>query len=98
MLSKAQVRFLKSAAHHLHPVVLIGANGITSGVDKELNLALNAHELIKVKLGNLEDDTQQTMIEHIETTHRAECVQKIGHTAVFYRHNPEQAKIVLPKN
>ncbi|UJF24666.1 YhbY family RNA-binding protein [Suttonella sp. R2A3] len=97
MLSKAQVRFLKSAAHHLQPVVLIGANGITSGVDKELDLALNVHELIKVKLGNLDDDTQQTMIEHIKTIHSAECVQKIGHTAIFFRRNPEQPKVDLPK-
>ena len=53
MLSKNQIRFLKAQAHHLHPVVLIGANGISEGVDREVNRALDSHELIKVKLGNI---------------------------------------------
>ena len=84
MLSKNQIRFLKAQAHHLHPVVLIGANGISEGVDREVNRAL--------------DDIQAEMIDHIAQTHHAEFVQKIGHIAVFYRRNAEQAKIVLPKD
>ena len=93
MLSKNQIRFLKAQAHHLHPVVLIGAN-----VDREVNRALDSHELIKVKLGNIADDIQAEMIDHIAQTHHAEFVQKIGHIAVFYRRNAEQAKITLPKD
>ena len=38
------------------------------------------------------------MIDHIVQTHHAEFVHKIGHIAVFYRRNAEQAKIVLPKD
>lgn len=97
MLSKSQIRYLKSAAHHLHPVVLIGAQGLTPAVDKEIALALHAHELVKIKLGNLEDAEQQTMIEHITSTHQADFVQKIGHVAIFFRANPEQRKYQLPK-
>ena len=98
MLSKNQIRFLKAQAHHLHPVVLIGANGISEGVDREVNRALDSHELIKVKLGNIADDIQAEMIAHITQTHQAEFVQKIGHTAIFYRRNPKENKIVLPKD
>jgi len=98
MLSKNQIRFLKAQAHHLHPVVLIGANGVSEGVDREIDRALDSHELIKVKLGNIEDAIQAEMIAHITETHQAEFVQKIGHTAIFYRHNKEKAKIVLPKD
>ena len=97
MLSKAQIRHLKAQAHHLHPVVIIGTNGISDGVDKELDNALTSHELIKVKLGNLDDETQAEMIQHIKTNHNAEYVQKIGHVAVFFRRNPEKPKIELPK-
>lgn len=97
MLNKAQIRHLKVLAHHLQPVVLIGSNGITDAVDKEINNALISHELIKVKLGNLDDADQEKMIEHICKEQNAECVQKIGHTAVFFRHNPEKSKIELPK-
>lgn len=98
MLTKNQIRFLKSQAHHLHPVVMIGAQGITAGVDREVNLALNSHELIKVKLGNIEDAHQAEMIEHICQIHHADFVQKIGHIAVFYRRNPEAVKITLPRD
>jgi len=98
MLSKNQIRFLKAQAHHLHPVVLIGANGVSEGVDREIDRALDSHELIKVKLGNIANDIQAEMIAHITQTHQAEFVQKIGHIAVFYRKNAEQTKIVLPKN
>ena len=91
MLSKNQIRFLKAQAHHLHPVVLIGANGISEGVDREVNRALDS-------LGNIADDIQAEMIGHIAQTHHAEFVQKIGHIAVFYRRNAEQAKITLPKD
>ena len=98
MLSKNQIRFLKAQAHHLHPVVLIGANGVSEGVDREIDRALDSHELIKVKLGNIEDAIQAEMIAHITETHQAYFVQKIGHTTVFYRHNKEKAKIVLPKD
>ncbi|MBV7435569.1 ribosome assembly RNA-binding protein YhbY [Cardiobacteriaceae bacterium TAE3-ERU3] len=97
MLNKAQIRHLKALAHHLQPVILIGSNGITDAVDKEINNALISHELIKVKLGNLDDTEQAKMIEHISTEQHAECVQKIGHTAVFFRRNPEKPKIELPK-
>lgn len=97
MLSKSQIRYLRSEAHHLHPVVLIGAQGLTEAVDKEIALALHVHELVKIKLGNLEDDEQQAMIEHICKTHLAEFVQKIGHTAIFYKSNPEHRKYTLPK-
>lgn len=97
MLNKDQIKFLKALAHHLNPVILIGANGITENVDKEINQALNSHELIKIKLGNLEDATQEEMIQHIITSHNAEYVQKIGHQAIFFRRNPKNPKIELPK-
>lgn len=97
MLSKTQIRYLKAQAHHLQPVVLIGAQGLHEAVDKEIALALSAHELIKIKLGNLEDDEQQAMIEHIRAAHQAEFVQKIGHTAVFYKKNPDRPHYTLPK-
>ena len=43
------IRFLQKSAHHLKPVVQIGKNSLTPGVIKEINEALNTHELIKVQ-------------------------------------------------
>ena len=49
-LSNKQKKHLKALAHHLDPVVLLGANGLTEGVVAEIDLALEHHELIKVKI------------------------------------------------
>ncbi|MDO5091157.1 MAG: YhbY family RNA-binding protein [Cardiobacteriaceae bacterium] len=95
MLSKSQIRQLRSEAHHLHPVVMIGAQGLSEGVHKEIDLALNAHELIKIKLGNLDDATQSGMMDDIAARHHAELVQKIGHTAVFFRQLAEGSRFKL---
>lgn len=97
MLTKTQIRFLKSEAHHLHPIVMLGANGLTDAVQKEINLALDSHELIKVKLGQLPDEEQDEMIQEICLTQQAEFVQKIGHIAVIYRPNPDKKRFNLPK-
>lgn len=45
---------LKAKAHHLKPVILLGAKGLTPAVVEETNVALTAHELIKVKLSGVE--------------------------------------------
>ncbi|CAM3046372.1 YhbY family RNA-binding protein [Dichelobacter nodosus] len=97
MLNKTQIRFLKSTAHHLHPVILIGNQGTTQAVQREINTALNAHELIKIKLPPVTNNDQLTMIDEIITAQHAEFVQKIGHIAIIYRHNPQQPKITLPR-
>ncbi len=49
-LSTKQKQHLKGLAHSLKPVVLMGANGLTEAVLAEIEIALNHHELIKVKL------------------------------------------------
>ncbi|SUO96281.1 ribosome assembly RNA-binding protein YhbY [Suttonella indologenes] len=97
MLSKTQIRFLKSEAHHLHPIVMIGTNGLSDAVQKEINLALDSHELVKIKLGQLPDEEQAAIIEDICRIQQAEFVQKIGHIAVIYRSNPEKKRYSLPK-
>lgn len=97
MLTKTQIRYLKAQAHHIHPVILLGANGLTESVQKEINIALNSHELIKIKLGQLPDDEQKKMIDNIISEQQAEFIQKIGHTAIFYRENVENKRYILPK-
>ncbi|MFC3908932.1 ribosome assembly RNA-binding protein YhbY [Legionella dresdenensis] len=80
---------LKARAHHLKPVVLLGAKGLTQAVIEETDVALNAHELIKVKINGAErDDRRQMAIELCEQL-AAELVQTIGNTIVVYRKKPE---------
>ena len=95
-LSTKQKQFLKSLAHHLNPVVMLGGNGLTEGVLAEIEIALNHHELIKVKIAGADRETKQLIIDAIVRETRAEAVQTIGHILVLYRPSEEQ-KIQLPR-
>ncbi|KTC94439.1 ribosome assembly RNA-binding protein YhbY [Legionella erythra] len=76
---------LKAKAHHLKPVILIGAKGLTPPVIEETSHALNAHELIKVKINGAEKDDREIMIHELCDALQAELIQVIGNTAVIYR-------------
>lgn len=81
---------LKANAHHLRPVILLGAKGLTPAVIEETNIALGAHELIKVKISGAEkNDREMIATELCEALH-ASLVQLIGHTAIIYRKNEEK--------
>lgn len=76
---------LKAKAHHLKPVILIGAKGLTPAVVEETNIALDAHELIKVKVYGVERDDRNEIIDSICEQTKADLVQTIGNTAIIYR-------------
>jgi len=57
-LSNTQKRFLKGIAHGLNPVILIGGNGLTEGLMKELEKSLAHHELLKIKIASAEREDQ----------------------------------------
>lgn len=80
---------LKAQAHPLNPVVMIGQAGLTAAVINEINLALDTHELIKVKI-RAERDERSTIREQICGETHAELIQSIGQVAVFYRKNPKK--------
>jgi len=80
---------LKAQAHALNPVVIVGNAGLTAGVLNEINLALDVHELIKVKI-RAERDERKVISEQISSDTKAELVQSIGQVAVFYRKNPNK--------
>lgn len=81
---------LKAQAHHLKPVVLLGAKGLTEAVIAETDIALNAHELIKVKINGAEKEDRIEMTDMLCQQLEAELVQMIGHTAIIYRKKKEQ--------
>lgn len=97
MLTTAQQKFLRSHAHHLSPVVWVGASGVTEALLNELSLTLDTHELIKVKLLNDDREQRQAMIEALLAASGAQKVQSIGKILVLYRANTKQPKIKLPR-
>lgn len=94
-LSPAQRQFLKGLAHARQPVVMIGNQGLTPAVLKEVDLALNAHELIKIKAASDEPDTRRAWMEEICSATGASPVQQIGKVLVIYR-AAAKAVIALP--
>lgn len=76
---------LKAKAHALKPVVLLGNQGVTDAVMKEINQALDHHELIKVRIPAENRDDRKAMVDVIATSTKAELVQSIGAISVFYR-------------
>jgi len=97
MLSQKQGRWLKQRAHHLKPVVLLGQHGLSDAVLREIQMALDHHELIKIKVGAGDRDERGQVIAAIGEKTGAVLVQRVGNTASFYRHNPDKrAPLELP--
>lgn len=94
-LTPAQRQHLKGLAHSRQPVVMIGNNGLTPAVLKEIELALSAHELIKIKAASDEPDTRRAWLEEIAAATGAAPVQQIGKVLVLYR-AADKPVIVLP--
>lgn len=95
-LTPAQRQHLKGLAHGLQPVVMIGSQGLTPAVLKEIERSLAAHELIKVKAASDEIETRHVWMEEICTATGAAPVQQIGKVLVLYRAG-EKPVIALPK-
>lgn len=95
-LTVKQRQYLKGLAHNLQPVVIIGANGLTPAVIKEINLNLDAHELIKIRVLGDEREQREALINEICQETEAQFVQHIGKLIVLFR-NGEKVKITLPK-
>ncbi len=89
MISKDK-QALRAAAHQLKPVVLLGAKGLTPSVVQEIDIALTAHELIKIKLTGVEREDKSALLETLCADLGADLIQTIGHIAVLYRENPEK--------
>ena len=94
-LTQKQKRQLKALAHHLKPVIMVGQHGLTEGVFNELESALDAHELIKVRLSGADRDERQAMQQAISARTGAHLIQQIGHIAVYFRRNSKKPRITL---
>jgi len=90
-LSSVERRELRARAHNLDPVVLISENGVTEGVLKEIEVNLNAHELIKIRVFGDSRENRIAYLEKICTELGAAAVQHIGKLLVVYRPNPAAA-------
>ena len=87
---------LRSEAHHLSPLVHVGKEGLSATLITSLDDALRTHELVKVKLGRNADVKARDAAAALALATKSEVVQVIGHTATFYRENPDLKNGDLP--
>lgn len=89
MLTRPFLKTLATKAHGLRPIVIIGGKGLTENVHKEIEAALLAHELVKIRVNATDREERQAMITDILAQHESALVQQIGHVLVIYRKNSE---------
>ncbi|MBX9869260.1 MAG: YhbY family RNA-binding protein [Burkholderiaceae bacterium] len=91
-LTPAERSELRSEAHALKPVVIIGESGLTPAVMKEIDASLNSHGLIKVRVFGDDREARLAMYDNICTELGAAPVQHIGKLLVVYRPKIEGKK------
>ena len=93
-LTPAERRLHRADAHHLDPVVLIGGDGLTPAVKKEVDAALNAHGLIKVRVFGDDRAARELIYQELAAELHAAPVQHIGKLLVLWRPIPAKEKVV----
>src|SRR6476646_1908549 len=91
-LSVAERKAHRAEAHHLDPVVMIGNDGLTPAVKKEIDAALNAHGLIKVRVLGDDREARESMYQQLADDLGAAPIQHIGKLLVFWRPKPAKAR------
>ncbi len=98
-LKGSQKKYLRGLAHNLNPAAVVGRNGVTETLIREIDQALEATELIKVKFNDFKEKDQKNSLtlEIAEATH-SHVAGMIGHVVILYRQNMDREKqqIKLP--
>jgi RNA-binding protein len=101
-LSQSQKKQFRSIGHQLNPIVTVGDKGLNENVVKELERALEDHELIKVKLPAGDRENKKTLITEICDQCACTAVQSVGNVALIYRAakkpNPKLSNLLKHKN
>lgn len=88
-MTKKELKLLSSKVHSLKPVVIIGNKGLTEAVQEEINLALDHHELIKIKVASGDKEDREEIIAKVCSQQNALLVKKIGHIFAIFRKKAE---------
>ena len=95
-LTGKQRRHLRSLAHDLNPIVLVGQKGLSDNLIENFEAALLAHELVKVKVHDA--DALEETAEAFHAATGAQLAQTIGKMLIFYKEHPEEPQIRLPRS
>lgn len=91
LLTPRERAALKARAHALEPVVQVGQSGLSDALVAEVDRALLAHELIKVKLGGADKEIRASLTQQLCARTGAADVQQLGRVVVLWRPRPQDA-------
>ncbi len=94
ILTPSQRKVHRANAHHLTPVVMIGQEGLSASVTKEINAALNSHGLIKIRVHGDDRLAREQMFQTLAEELSAAPIQHIGKLLVLWRPTAEKEKTV----
>ena len=94
-LTGSQKTHLRGLGQRLDPALKLGKSGLTPEFFTELQRLLNAHELIKLRFLGQDRDDRAKLCEQIADEGRCVCVGAVGHTALFYRQQPDVARRLI---
>ncbi|WP_312260762.1 ribosome assembly RNA-binding protein YhbY [Candidatus Igneacidithiobacillus taiwanensis] len=94
MLDSKARQDLRARAHHLKPVITVGAQGVTTPLLAELDRALFDHELLKVRLPALDKEERDSCVQALAQGCAAEVVGRVGRILMLYRQRPSNAIFV----
>ncbi len=99
-LTERQKKHLRGLAHPLQPVVMVGGKSESpeklEAISKELDGALQAHELVKVSVRVGDREMRDQLFADLVKRTSSEFVQRIGNMGVLYRPRKDKPKIILP--
>lgn len=95
-LTEKQKKHLRGLAHGRDPIVMIGQGGLSPAIANELDLALSAHELVKVRARVGDRDARDRALASLAQQTGSTLVQRIGNVGIFYRPHKERPRIMLP--
>lgn len=90
-INSSQRRYLKSQAHHLKPVLIIGKGGVNDGAIELINKALDKRELIKIKFRDFKEN-KSVLSKEIASKTNSILVSIIGHTLIIFKENSDSEK------
>ena len=93
-MDKSQIKHLKALAHKLKPIVTVGQHGMKDSIGDELDIALNFHQLVKLKVNLGDRDARDALITELSNKYKAELIQRIGNVAVLYRRNFDKENLL----
>ena len=96
-MTPAERKALKARAHNLNPLLQLGEKGLTDAVIAEIDRALAAHELIKIRAAPLNRAEREVALASICERTGAEAVQHIGKMLIVYRQKPQPEASAEPR-